>query len=260
MPKLYLNLIPECLVASTLEPAAYGSYMAVGIQGKTRGQAMFFEVDPALAGDAFAAGIAKAFARCENESVPGDPKRSVYVAVYRVIERIPLEALRGLYLATDDGRVLGLEQAPYTEETERAFHLYQELAPLKPRVVSRLAPQAFCRHLTDPQSGIHVPRIVFADMMLNELAVDPAHAHPKNLPYRTLPHLRNCLLRLVKEPHKMTKVVRRHLERELLYRTIRNGFYAGDAKGFLYYPMPSADELETTHRDWWRSAQTVSME
>lgn len=260
MPRLYLNLIPECLVASTLTPENYGSYMAVGVQGKTRGQAMFFEVDPALAGKDFAAGVEQAFARCESESTPEDPKRSVYVAVYRVVERVPLVALRKLYLATDDGRVLGLEQAPHIEEVGRVLHLYQELAPLKPRVVSRLAPCAFCQHLTDPGVGIHVPRLVFAEMVLHELAENPEHPAPKNLPYRALPHLRICLLRLVKEPHKMTKVVRRHLDRELLYRTIRNGFFVGDREGFLFYPMPPQDVLETTHRDWWRSAQTVIMD
>ena len=43
----------------------------------------------------------------------GAPKRSKYFSIYRVLEHIPLENLKNLYLATDDGRVLGLKQAEY---------------------------------------------------------------------------------------------------------------------------------------------------
>ena len=34
------------------------------------------------------------------------PKRSVYLSAYRVLERVPLQAIGSLYLTTDDGRVL----------------------------------------------------------------------------------------------------------------------------------------------------------
>ena len=45
---LYLSLNPEALVASHLPPEEFGAYLAVGTQKYSRGQAMFFEVDPEL--------------------------------------------------------------------------------------------------------------------------------------------------------------------------------------------------------------------
>ena len=41
---LYLSLFPEALVASMLPPDDFETYLAVGTQKRTRGQAMFFEV------------------------------------------------------------------------------------------------------------------------------------------------------------------------------------------------------------------------
>ncbi len=38
----------EALVASHLEPEAFGRYMAVGTQKLTHGNVMFFEIDPQL--------------------------------------------------------------------------------------------------------------------------------------------------------------------------------------------------------------------
>ena len=49
----YLSLIPEALIASMLTPEEFGTYYAVGIQKKSRGQAIFFEVDPKFKSDAF---------------------------------------------------------------------------------------------------------------------------------------------------------------------------------------------------------------
>ncbi|MCX7869800.1 MAG: hypothetical protein N2322_07600, partial [Terrimicrobiaceae bacterium] len=99
-PYLYLNLIPESLVVSMLPPETFGNYMAVGLHGKPRGQAMFFEVDAAGLPGEF--GVEEAFARCLRESA-AEPKHSIYLAIYRVLERVPLSSLGRLHLATDDG-------------------------------------------------------------------------------------------------------------------------------------------------------------
>ena len=45
--RLYLSLIPQGLIASMLEPEAFGSYYSVGTKVHSRGEAIFFEVDPA---------------------------------------------------------------------------------------------------------------------------------------------------------------------------------------------------------------------
>ena len=46
----------------------------------------------------------------------GEPKHSVYLSVYRVLEHVPLSALGSLYLATRDGRVM---EIPPSKELPR---------------------------------------------------------------------------------------------------------------------------------------------
>ena len=48
---LYLTLTPEALISSMLSPEEFGNYLAVGAKKRTRGQAMFFELDQELAKD-----------------------------------------------------------------------------------------------------------------------------------------------------------------------------------------------------------------
>ena len=47
---LYLSMIPEALIASMLTPEEFGVYYAVGSEKKSRGQAIFFEIDLANIG------------------------------------------------------------------------------------------------------------------------------------------------------------------------------------------------------------------
>ena len=72
----------EALIASMLTPEQFGVYYAVGAQKKTRGQAVFCEIDPAFRHDFFR--IEEGIQRC----VPlddGMPKTSIYISVYRVL-------------------------------------------------------------------------------------------------------------------------------------------------------------------------------
>jgi hypothetical protein len=249
---LYLSLHPEALIASHLPPEEFGVYIAVGTQKHSHGQAIFFEVDPDMQSNypPFQ-GIA---ARCLPHR-DGSPRRSTYLAIYRVLEQVPVAALGRIYLVTHDGRVLGLDAAPLKPTADRCFHLYQEFCPVTPRVVSTLDPAEFCTRLTDPAQPVTVPKIVFAELSLGALAHEIDSPAVGNLPYANLPHLRDCLRELNQKPGKPTKVTIRNVRDDVLYRTTQGGFYAGQGREVKYYPMPSFSELESTHHDWWHSAQ-----
>lgn len=247
----YLSLIPESLIASMLPPDEFGNYYALGSHKRSRGQAIFFEIDPAKAGDSI--DTASAEARCiphEN----GSPRKSSYLKIYRVLESIPAEALVRLYLTTDDGRTLCIEPGEYVPDEDRSLHLYQEVCPVNPRVVSKLNPIEFCKRLTSPDGPVHVPRIVFAEMKLGDLATNPDSKDVDNLPYVNLDHLRDCLRELSHTYAKPTKTVIRQMKQDVLFRTIRGGFYLGDQDAFVYFPLPGKEDLETIHYPWWRSA------
>ena len=155
----------EALVASHLEPEAFGRYMAVGTQKNVRGNVLFFEIDPELKGNFFR--MSDLQERCIPH-VDGSPKRSKYISVYRVLEHLNLSVFGRLYLATADGRVMGLDPSPYDAETEGGGpNLYEELCPVYPLVVSALAPAAFLRFMTNPENPVSVPRLFFVDMLLD---------------------------------------------------------------------------------------------
>ncbi|MCP5535538.1 MAG: hypothetical protein H7A51_04790 [Akkermansiaceae bacterium] len=251
---LYLPLVPECLVASMLSPQDFGAYLAVGSTSRFRGQAVFFEIDPDFKSDHFPMHL------IEEQCVPkenGKPKNSLYLSIYRVLEHIPLSKLGDLHLATDDGKVLTLKKQDYQPEENRPLHLYQEFGPVNPSVASTLNAMDFCKFVTSPSEPVRLPKVVFSELILRDLATDPIHGRIGELPYDHIEHLRAGLVELNESNGKKNKVIFRRLQQDFFFRTIRNGFFAGDQTGLLYYPMPTMDELEGTHYSWWKSAQVT---
>ncbi len=250
---LYLSIFPEALIASMLPPEEFGKYFAVGNRKRTRGQAIFFKVNRNFEND---------YLKVKNidelcvPNLDGSPKRSKYIAIYRVLEHIPMEALENLYLVTDDGRVLEIEKSEYSEENGDELHLYQQLGPVRPLVASSLDPAKFCKYLTNTDHPVSVPKIMFVELILNGLSKDPKNATTENIPYRNLDHMRDCLIDLKKPGSKPNKTVVRNTRDDLLFRTTKNGFFIGNQTELFYYPFPSHEQLEGEHYSWWKSALT----
>jgi hypothetical protein len=246
---IYLTATPESLVASHLPPMEFGNYLAVGTRKRIRGQAVFFEVEPGMLKNLPLEHIEKRLVPYEN----GEPKRSLYLSIYRVLENTPLRSLKDLYLVTDDGKVLELKAASFKPADRDRVHLYQQFIPITTRVASKLTPPEFINYLTDTSKPVSAPRIFFAELKLNRLAVHP-DAPIHDLPYPNPDHLRECISRLIQSPERLTKTVIRQFRGELPYRTIERGFFVGDQEDYLYYPFPGPNELEEKHYSWWRSA------
>jgi hypothetical protein len=251
---LYLSLIPEALIASMMAPEEFGSYLAVGTKKRTLGQAMFFQVEGLVKSDAF--DLKEAERRCVPHPT-GEPKHSVYLSIYRVLERVPLDTLRDLHMVTPDGRVLALPRGGRPPKSDRRYHLYQELCPVHPRIVSDLDPARFIKHITSPDLPMHLPRLCFVDLRLGELSSDPEKASIHDLPYHAIEHLRDCLIELKRKPGKGTKTVDRNHPQSFPFRSVETGVYVGDAQELLFYPFPSMQDLQTRYYEWWRSASMM---
>jgi hypothetical protein len=251
---IYLSLTPEALIASMLPPEDFGNYLATGTKKRTRGQAIFFEVNMEAIKDMLPMDY------IEKRCVPqegGRPKSSVYLSIYRALESIPIEALGNLYLTTDDGRVLKLKQGEFKDEGIDQLHLYQELCPVNPRIASSLSPEVFLNEMTGGKEKVSVPKLVFVELRLDGLATDAENSPVQDLPYQNMVHLRDCLMILKNEKGKTKKTIMRFFKRDLLYRTIKNGFFVGDKDKMLFYPFPTQQELENEYYAWWRSANTM---
>lgn len=249
---IYLSIAPEALIGSMLPPKEFGAYMATGTKKSSKGQAIFFEVDL----EQIRSFINMDYLNSRCVSKPdGKPKSSVYLSVYRVLESIPLAALKDLYLTTDNGLVLNLKKTPYdrNKEVKKLMHLYQELCPVTPQVASSLHPSEFLRTLTDGSLQIRMPKLFFVDLKLGELANNPLSGSAENLPYGAISHLRDCLEILKTEEKKQMKTVQRSFTGTLLYRTIETGFYVGAKDEIVFYRYPTMTELETVNYDFFRA-------
>jgi hypothetical protein len=249
---IYLTATPEALIASMLRPAEFGAYLSTGTKKRNKGQAIFFEVD--LDQIEKLIDIESLNQRCVPKP-DGKPKSSVYLSVYRVLETIPLKALKSLYLTTDNGHTLELKKSVYdpSKELKGKLHLFQELLPVTPLVASELAPSAFLKRLTDGSIPIVLPKLFFVDLKLGDLATNPLGGSVEYLPYSNIGHLRDCLEILKGEYEKHMKTVQRIYSGSLLYRTIDSGFYVGSKEEIIYYPYPTLAELENINYEFFRS-------
>jgi hypothetical protein len=248
---LYFSLIPEALIASMLSPQQFGQYYATGHKYKSKGQALFFEIDPAFRHEFFA--IDDALKR--NVAHPdGTPKNSVYVSIYRVLEHMPISALGKLYLVTAYGHTLALDRSNTMPKPESGLHLYQDLAPVNSLVVSAQDPKSYYESVTsEPAKFIRFPALCFVELGLGALATDPVNGPVNDLPYSYIHHLREALLQ-VDPKGKKSKLVHRAHSLEFPYRMLKNGVYIGNGPNLAFYPMPSHEDLRRDHNTWWRSA------
>lgn len=248
---LYLSMIPEALIASMLTPEEFGVYYAVGTSKKSRGQAVFVEIDPEFRHDYFC--IEEGIRRCVPHE-DGSPKASIYISVYRVLEHIPLDAIMKLYLVTQDGRGLGLDSSEELPKNTDVLHLYQEIAPVHPLVVSTLGPREFYELIVkNPTSLLSLPAICFVELRLDELAKDPERGAVRDLPYSNIEHLRQCLVD-IKTKTVHAKMVNRTQPAAFPYRTIKSGIFVGNMEQLVCFPMPSQEKLRAEYYRWWRSA------
>jgi hypothetical protein len=244
--------MPEALIASMLSPKEFGLYFAIGNDRTIHDQAVFIELDSEFRSDEFR--IDECLERCVPHE-DGSPKKSVYISVYRVLEHLPLAAMKKLYLVTAHGEVLGLEASDGIPDDDASAHMYQEITPVQPLVVSSLGPEAFADFLSqDPDSFVHLPAVAFVELRLGGLAEDPETASIEDLPYDYIPHLRECLIE-VRTKLYHTKMVHRVHTVEFPYRMIKSGvFISKFAEGIRYFPLPSREELLSDYYSWWRSA------
>ena len=250
----YLTIFPmEALIASEHDPEHFGLYMATGSRSGSAERLAFVSIDPSFEG--FDWEYAK------RECVPhpdGRPKNSVYLGIYRVLERIPLSAMGDLHLTTRDGRTLALPKQAYDEGVNGPpYHVYQELCPVSPLVVSKLAPAAFGRYITGPTTKLQLPKLVFADLKVVDLDNFENSGNIGALYDRNIQHLRRCVESVTCGSPKATKTLERSHIESFSFNIIKSGIYVCDSQEMVAYAMPSLSELRETNYDWARSAMVI---
>ena len=252
--RYYLSVFPtEALIASNLEPAQFGGYMATGAKNGSYERIVFIEISKHSNSEIDWAYAEK---RCHPHE-DGRPKNSVWLSAYRALESCPLSSFLDLYLTTPDGRTLELKKAAFAEDIHAKYYVYNELCPIQPLVVSRLNPAEFATYMTDRHNHVSVPKGAFADLKTIDLD-DPVSTDNIGGTYdRNLEHFKSCVDQVLSIPDKQNKNIERHHVDAFTYSIINRGVYVGDGTNLLMYPMLGIDDLRQNHYDWAKSAQIL---
>jgi len=253
----YLTVFPmEALIASQLEPEAFGSYMAVGARKGSAEALIFIKLkEPIGPFD---------WEDARKQCVPhedGQPKHSYYLSIYRVLENLLPEALGSIYLVTRDGRSLELPGVDWASCRERipanwnGVGLYKELCPVLPLVVTSLKPAEFGAYMTSPDTHTRVPALLFADLRVIENLEDlHSSGNIGNVYDRQPEHLRSCIQQIREQPGKYAKIVDRTYTTRFSYNLIDSGFFLCRPESTLFWPMPDVQKIKENNYDWGRSA------
>jgi hypothetical protein len=254
---LYVIMWPNyALVASNLGPTEFGKHYTIGSSRYYHGQVIFAQID-----DDFR----HPFFRIDEllkEVVPnaaGSPKRTKFIATYRVLEHVDLSAFHDLYVTSVAGKVLPLQKQAYVKDHEKGFiRTYQEICPFSMILLSHMSPPDFGKYITDPAQPKAALKVMFTqiefpiDRFLQELDADPFHTSP--IP-NVHPHkLQKQILELRANPNKRIKGISLDsVLGQISFLRLRTGFWIAAGEELLFYPIPDAKTLESKHSDFYRS-------
>jgi hypothetical protein len=185
-------------------------------------------------------------------------KKTKFISSYGVLEHVDLKALKNLYLVTANGKTLEIASKPYTAINEPGLvRIYQEVTPLTNLVASTLDQRSFGKYITSETRSKGAPKICFTQYEFNVAEFLEKNKN-REMMYSPIPEtnparLYEYLVELKTNPAKKTKTI--SLNTTLLeasYALIRHGFWFAVGTDLLFYPMPSSEELENKHYDWWR--------
>lgn len=253
----YLTVFPsEALIASMLEPAEFGSYMATSSKRGSHERLMFIELEKEFGTD-FDWDYAKE--RCVPHK-NGIPKHSVYLSIYRVLEKVPLSVMGTLYLVTSDGRSIGLPKEVFPADSQgkskHPYYLYQELCPIQPLVVSAMPPAAFGEFIVSDSVKISLPALMYCDVRVIDVSEPTFTGHVGPMYDRNVRHLTECI-KAVTERGKDTKTLDRTFAGRFTFQIVDSGFAVVNRSSKIWYAMPPIEKMENEYYDWARSAMIL---
>jgi len=254
--RLYQILYPNnSLVASQLNPEAFGKHFLVGTSRHYEGKVIFSEIDADYRHDFLP--IEKGFA----ELVPhedGRPKATKFISSYRVLEHIDLDAIQSLYLVTANGETMQLKQGVHDKPHQAGLiRTYAQICPTTILSMSKLNAGEYASYLTGSRHSKWVPKLFFTQIdlpikqFLKEFEEHPFMAPP--FPFVHPAKLRNSILEL-ENTDKESKGISLNSEMEKIpYTKIRHGFWLACDQKSLFFPMPDSESIKKDHYHFFKA-------
>jgi len=254
--KLYMIVFPiNALVSSQLNPHQFAEHYTVGSAKHYRGKVIFAEIDINFRDPYF---DIDHYLEHTVSRPNGQPKKTKFICSYGVLEHMDLKAIKALYLVTPNGKALQIDAAPYEARNEPGMvRIYQEITPLTNLVASTLDQRSFGKYITKGTKSKGCPKLFFTQYELN-VAEFLKYNQNRDLMHSPIPdsnpqRLFDFLLELKENPEKKTKTI--SLSSTLLeasYQLIRHGFWFAAGEELVFFPMPTAQQLESHYYDWWK--------
>lgn len=254
--RLYMVLYPNAaLIASQYDPVMFAQHYTSGSSRHYSGKVVFAEVDVNYRHDFF--DIESAL----KELVPhpdGRPKATKFIACYRVLEHIDLEAIGNLYLSTQEGHCIGLERGTFDIAHKETIRIYAEINPMHMLVMSKFAPPEFGASITDPGSSKSAPKQFFTQLnidieeFLQDFEQNPFKPSPISALHPST--IRDGYMELMTHPEKNNKglALDSNLD-SMSYRLLKHGFIFATKGKSIFYPLPDARSIESRNLKFWRT-------
>lgn len=152
----YLTIFPiESLIASMLDAQSFGSYLATGSKKGSYENNMFIEIEAESTNEF---DWSYAIEKCKQKG-KGEIKHSVYLSIYRTLEKTPISSMKNIYLTTKDGRTLELQKSEIDKNNfNKKFYIFQELCPTRPLITTVLNPIEYINAMTSEKSKTFCPK------------------------------------------------------------------------------------------------------
>ncbi len=248
---LYMILHPNySLVGSQYSPGEFAAHYMSGSTRHYNGKVVFAEIDINYRHEFFNIdrGIEGLVAHDD-----GRPKATKFIATYRVLEHVNIDAIQRLYLTTASAIVLGLDPEPYNIQHKPDFiRIFAEISPIRMLVLTRMTFPEFGKAITDPNNPKGVPSIFYTQIELNlaefmtEIEKNPFLPMP--IPNVHPSKLRDAVTELRSIPDKQTKGLSLDSNLNLMsYRNFRHGFMFASQSNSKFFRLPSPEEIEDTN-------------
>jgi len=255
---LYMIVHPiNALVASQLPPEQFAEHYTIGSTKHYEGKVIFAELDVSFRDPYFDIDY---YLELTAPHPNGAPKKTKFVSSYGVLEHVDLKSIRSLHLVTTNGKALALTPKAYSAVNEPGLvRVYQEICPLTNLVASTLDQREFGKFLTTGTRSKGAPKVLFTQY---EFDVEQFLERNKNRDLLDCPipdtypnRLHDYLLELKSRPEKKTKTLCLNTTLTAAsWQLIRHGFWFAAPEALLFFPMPTAEQLEKDHYDWRRFA------
>jgi hypothetical protein len=247
-PQLYEIFYPnQALVASHLQPQQFAQHYLISSIRHYTGKLVFAQVSPRYRHPDLP------IEQMLRELTPhpdGSPKRTKFIASYRVLEHTDLDSIDRLFLATAQAQLLELRPSEYSKSHQSGFlRTFAQIAPLSMLVLSTMDMPEFGRYMTKPGNAKGCPSLFYTQIDLNteefldQFAANPFMSAP--FPFLHPAKLRDALAQLRAEPAKQTKGLSLYCPLDQIpFRRIRHGFMFARGELYKFFPMPGLQAIE----------------